>query len=523
MKQFSYKPKLILNENKHTKYILSTNNNLKQPFKLKHNNRATEIPTIISSSGNSHNNQRLSLKKQNTLSTTKSLNLHKDKKDSSRLPKIQTNNFEFVDPLELSFGNERNIKTFHKMKTHVPSQNNSNKRQTVPQTKENYNFGQIQTTEYTDNMNHTNENANTINTEANQVVNKEIQLPSYKQFQKINTVTHKSRKHNFLFHKKFPTVKHSSYQIGSYIKSFAVNSFTGSKKQNNDEKVSIILSIAKPKDYISLTTPWPNCSFIAIYEGFEGNECSNFLRDNLHNYIIKNEYFPKNPEKAITNAFVQAQFDYINQNNQKTLNPNCGSFALVGIVINEYLYIANCGRCQGVISYKNGSDIKTISKQDNNACFGGNDNQIKCVPEIKRIKLTQNKQIDFILFGTTGLFEQMESREVCNLTWNCLNTMLYKYESFHSFSGGIVDHLIKKAIKMGSENNITCLFLGFENFEKKFNSGEVTNEFRKRNIDIMDTPLKLSYRNFGEHNKKKIILKAKIIENTKENQSSEDE
>jgi hypothetical protein len=101
--------------------------------------------------------------------------------------------------------------------------------------------------------------------------------------------------------------------------------------------------------------------------------------------------------------------------------------------------------------------------------------------------------------------------------------MLYKYESFHSFSGGIVDHLIKKAIKMGSENNITCLFLGFENFEKKFNSGEVTNEFRKRNTDIMDTPLKLSYRNFGEHNKKKIILKAKVIENTKENQSSEDE
>ena len=39
----------------------------------------------------------------------------------------------------------------------------------------------------------------------------------------------------------------------------------------------------------------------------------------------------------------------------------------------------------------------------------------------------------------------------------------------------------------------------------------------------MDTPLKLSYRNFGEHNKKKIILKAKVIENTKENQSSEDE
>ena len=516
MKESLSNQKPRLNDSKQQKFILSKNNKNKQPFKLKHNTKLTEKPQTTSISENSHFNSKLSLRKQNTLSITKVTHHPKDKKDPSLLPKIQTNNLEFIDPLELSFGNAFNKKTFYKMKTHV---DRSNQKLTTAETNMNYDYGRIKTTEYTDNITqNTDENTNDINTG----IIKDIKKPTYKQFLKIKTFTHKSRKTNFSFHKKFPTVKHSTNQIGSYIKSFAVNSFTGTNKQNNNDKVSIILSIAKPKDYISLTTPWPHCSFIAIYEGFGGNECSNFLRDNLHNYIIKNENFPKNPEKAITNGFVQAQFDYINQYTQRSLSINCGSYALVGIVINEYLFIANCGCCQGVISYKNGADIKTISKQENNTFFGGSDFQIKCVPEIKRIKITPSKQIDFILLGTTGLFEKMESRECCNITWSCLNNMLYKYDSFHSFSGGIVNYLIKKAIKMGSEDNITCLFLGFDNFEQHFNKGETINEFRKKNLSVLEVPTKLSHRALGEVNKKKIILKLKIDNNIKEKQNSED-
>lgn len=40
---------------------------------------------------------------------------------------------------------------------------------------------------------------------------------------------------------------------------------------------------------------WPNCSFFAIYDGHGGTMCAEFLRDNLHYFIIKDEFFPKDP------------------------------------------------------------------------------------------------------------------------------------------------------------------------------------------------------------------------------------
>ena len=241
MKESLLNQKLKLNDSKQLKFVLSNNNNNKQPFKLKHNTKLTQKPQITSISENSRFNSKLSLRKQNTLSITKVSHLPKDKKDPSLLPKIHTNNLEFIDPLELSFGNAFNKKTFYKMKTHVDK---SNKKLTTAETNINYDYGRIKTTEYTDNITHnTDENTNDINTG----IIKDIKRPTDKQFLKIKTFTHKSRKTNVSFHKKFPTVKHSTNQIGSYIKSFAVNSFTGNNKQNNNDKVSIILSIVNLK------------------------------------------------------------------------------------------------------------------------------------------------------------------------------------------------------------------------------------------------------------------------------------
>lgn len=45
--------------------------------------------------------------------------------------------------------------------------------------------------------------------------------------------------------------------------------------------------------------PWPNCSFFAIYDGHGGHTCAEFLRDNLHYYIIREENFPSNVKLAI--------------------------------------------------------------------------------------------------------------------------------------------------------------------------------------------------------------------------------
>ena len=68
------------------------------------------------------------------------------------------------------------------------------------------------------------------------------------------------------------------------VKAYAANTHHGLYRNYNEDRVSIILSIAKP-NYKEIPN-WPKCSFFAIYDGHGGNQAADFLRDNLHLYVI---------------------------------------------------------------------------------------------------------------------------------------------------------------------------------------------------------------------------------------------
>ena len=75
----------------------------------------------------------------------------------------------------------------------------------------------------------------------------------------------------------------------------------------NEDRVSIILNITKP--LTKEVDEWPTCSFFAVYDGHGGASCADFLRDNLHQYVIvylcnplqivKQTSFPSDPVAAI--------------------------------------------------------------------------------------------------------------------------------------------------------------------------------------------------------------------------------
>lgn len=52
---------------------------------------------------------------------------------------------------------------------------------------------------------------------------------------------------------------------------------------------------------------WPNCCFFAVYDGHGGSKCADFLRENLHQFIIKDENFPENPRKAIIKSIYKVE------------------------------------------------------------------------------------------------------------------------------------------------------------------------------------------------------------------------
>lgn len=75
----------------------------------------------------------------------------------------------------------------------------------------------------------------------------------------------------------------------------------------NEDRVAIILNIMKPKSKSYENQSWPKCSFFGIYDGHGGAVCADFLRDYLHQFIIKDENFPANPIQALRNGFREAE------------------------------------------------------------------------------------------------------------------------------------------------------------------------------------------------------------------------
>jgi protein phosphatase 2C family protein 2/3 len=110
---------------------------------------------------------------------------------------------------------------------------------------------------------------------------------------------------------------------------------------------------------------WPKCSFFAVYDGHGGCLCADFLRDNLHNYIIKSPKFPINVKEAIEEGFELAEKEFINNfslNNQKTeLVDKSGSCALISLIVDDVCYMANVGDSRAVISKNGGKDCSPLT------------------------------------------------------------------------------------------------------------------------------------------------------------------
>ena len=153
-------------------------------------------------------------------------------------------------------------------------------------------------------------------------------------------------------------ISHRPYGI---IQAYATITTSG-KRNYNEDRVSIIYNIPKPAGYSQSKNnniPWPNCSFFGLYDGHGGSKACDFLRDNLHKYIINDKYFPSNPQKAIANGFIYAEKlffkNYLGRDSS-------GSCAIIILIIENRVYIANVGDSRALLSAKNGTKFYPLSR-----------------------------------------------------------------------------------------------------------------------------------------------------------------
>ena len=250
----------------------------------------------------------------------------------------------------------------------------------------------------------------------------------------------------------------STKPVGKVL-GFCANTHKGVVREVNEDRAMIISRIPRPSS--RKNEKWPHCSYFGLYDGHGGKECANFLRDNLHKYIIASDYFPKDPTIAILEGFEQCENDfteYAIKNKKK-----CGSCAIVLIIVENIGFIANLGDSRAVMSELKGNKITQLSNdhkpdelyekqrlKDAGAeiyqhstdghkkktitrvfpgrlsvsrtigdidakisQFGGNPDAIIAIPEIKKFKI--NTENDFIILASDGVFDKLENEDAVNI------------------------------------------------------------------------------------------------------------
>lgn len=313
------------------------------------------------------------------------------------------------------------------------------------------------------------------------------------------------------------------------IKSFGYNSYYGTIKENNEDRLVVVPQIKKPPSNPMKT--WPKMSYFAIFDGHGGDSCSNFLEKNLLNYIISNENFPFDIKTSLLEAFEKAEDEFYLLNVWKSIDEidHSGSCALVVLIVENTVYVANTGDSRAIMSVSEGTKIKPLSEdhkpnnkkefervinnggkiyldgediqqtfindlatlenykdieftlreypsglavlrtigdiQAKKEDYGGKPGCIISTPEIFICDL--NKEDDFIVMGCDGIFDMLTNNEIINAVWYIFkHTGKNKNYNLHELTKDSCNMIIKYGMDKLAYDNMSCIVIGFEGLEK---------------------------------------------------------
>ena len=152
----------------------------------------------------------------------------------------------------------------------------------------------------------------------------------------------------------------SSKKIG-VVKSYAFNSYFGLSNHENEDRIAVSPQVKCPNK--TSANIWPKISYFALFDGHSGDRCSTFLRNNLLSFIIEDKNFPVDVKAALIGAFERAENEFNSLNEGKARNEieKSGSCAIVVLIVEKLIYVANLGDSRAIISMEEGKKIKPIS------------------------------------------------------------------------------------------------------------------------------------------------------------------
>jgi len=152
----------------------------------------------------------------------------------------------------------------------------------------------------------------------------------------------------------------SSFLFNGREASYAVNTTNGLVRGYNEDRVSIVINIKRKAGW---TQPrWPHCSYFSIFDGHGGSLCADFLKDNLHRFILESSSFPEEPARAIEEGCQKAEHEFCKFALKQTNIDKSGSCALVVLIIDDRIYFGNVGDCRAISSESSGKSFHSLTK-----------------------------------------------------------------------------------------------------------------------------------------------------------------
>ena len=237
--------------------------------------------------------------------------------------------------------------------------------------------------------------------------------------------------------------------------------------------------------------------FFAVYDGHAGTQCAEFLRDNLHNYIMQHPQIESQPEKAINEAVMRAENEFLQK--CRTENLESGSTVALALILRgEMLVVANVGDSEIVMSRGGRAELLTtkhhlscnpsevqrvkavggrihhnrvghprfnpqlvslaVSRAVGDAGFKldeyteGKPSGVIATPDVKRFQLTPADA--FLIIGCDGLWDVMNYQQAVDFCSQLLHA--------GSTSQQISESIVAEALRLGSMDNVTVMFVGLQ-------------------------------------------------------------
>lgn len=306
-----------------------------------------------------------------------------------------------------------------------------------------------------------------------------------------------------------------SIRSNGKVKAYAACTNHGLVRSYNEDRVSIILNITQQSSTSAPAEAWPKCSFFAVYDGHGGSACADFLKDHLHQFIVKSRHYPFNPKEAILEGFGQAEREFLTRAEHSVPIEKSGSCAIVVLIVGDICYTANLGDSRAVMSANIGNKIYPLSK-DHKPCeegevkriienggkiyqsvgqvnsntvlgpyrvfpgrlsvsrtfgdieakhpaYGGNEKVLISIPDVKAFKI--HPEYEFIVIGSDGVFDKLSNKEVVQSAWAGILENLDL--AVHQLCGASVENVMRTSLCRRSLDNITVVVIAFDGLVEK--------------------------------------------------------